>query len=121
MDRLGEKMEDLPLPGFYRTKGRAGAYHPGTGWTLPQTTSEAAGLEAEKVAFMRKHAGPDFQIMLDGHMDNSPKGAWTFETAIAVTKALEPYNLFFLEEPLPYTDPWGYSELARRSKVPRRR
>ena len=67
---------------------------------------------------MRKHAGPDFQIMLDGHMDNSPKGTWTLETAIAVTKALEPYNLFFLEEPLPYTDPWRYSELARRSKVP---
>ena len=33
-------------------------------------------------------------------------------------KALEPYDVFFLEEPLPYTDPWGYSELARQSKIP---
>ena len=41
----------------------------------------------------------------------------TLDTAVAVAKALEPYNLFFLEEPLPYTDPWGYSELARQSKI----
>ena len=30
-----------------------------------------------------------------------------------MVKAVEPYDLFFLEEPLPYTDPWGYAELAR--------
>jgi L-alanine-DL-glutamate epimerase-like enolase superfamily enzyme len=118
LDRLGEKMDYYRSLGFIGLKVGAGAYHAGAGWTLPTTTSEAAELEGEKVAFMRNHAGTDFQIMLDGHMDNSPKGTWTLETAIAVTKALEPYNLFFLEEPLPYTDPWGYSELARQSKVP---
>ena len=75
------------------------------GWTLPTEPNAAADLEAGKIEFMRKHTGRDFRIMLDGHMDNSPNGIWSLETAIAVTKSLEPYDLFFLEEPLPYTDP----------------
>jgi L-alanine-DL-glutamate epimerase-like enolase superfamily enzyme len=33
-------------------------------------------------------------------------------------KAVEPYDLFFFEEPLHYTDPWGYGELARSTSVP---
>ena len=28
-------------------------------------------------------------------------------------KAVEPFDLFFFEEPLHYTDPWGYAELCR--------
>ena len=40
------------------------------------------------------------------------------EIAIAVAKALEPFNLFFLEEPLHYTDPWGYAELCKATTTP---
>ena len=54
---------------------------------------------------------------MDGHMDN-PQGAWDVETAHAVLKALEPFDLFLFEEPLPYTDPWGYAELRRSTTVP---
>jgi L-alanine-DL-glutamate epimerase-like enolase superfamily enzyme len=39
-------------------------------------------------------------------------------TARAVLKAVEPYDLFFFEEPLPYTNPWGYAELRRSTSVP---
>jgi L-alanine-DL-glutamate epimerase-like enolase superfamily enzyme len=57
--------------------------------------------------------------MLDGHMGNAKYGSlWSVETAIAVAKALEQFNLFFLEEPLHYTDPWGYAELCRATTVP---
>ena len=56
--------------------------------------------------------------MIDAHMGNSPGVTWTVETAIAVAKALEPFNLFFLEEPLHYTDPWGYAELCRATTLP---
>ena len=38
--------------------------------------------------------------------------------ALAVCKAVEPYGLFFFEEPLHYTDPWGYSELCQATEVP---
>jgi galactonate dehydratase len=32
-------------------------------------------------------------------------------------KALEPYDLFFFEEPLPYTDPHAYAELRESTTV----
>jgi len=56
--------------------------------------------------------------MLDGHMDNSPDHTWDRQTASAVLKAIEPYDLLFFEEPLPYTDPRGYAELCRQTPVP---
>jgi len=68
--------------------------------------------------FVRAHAGNDLKVMLDAHMDNRPAGGWDLNAAIAVAKALEPYDLFFLEEALPYTDPWGYEELAKATTVP---
>ena len=67
---------------------------------------------------MRRHVGPDVWLMMDGHMGNHSLFTWTVEIAIAVAKAVEPYNLFFLEEPLHYTDPWGYAELCRATTTP---
>jgi L-alanine-DL-glutamate epimerase-like enolase superfamily enzyme len=51
-------------------------------------------------------------------MGNSPDATWDLETAVAVMRAVEPYNLLFFEEPLHYTDPWGYAELCRNTSVP---
>jgi galactonate dehydratase len=118
LDRLAEKIDYYRSLGFLGLKVGAGAYYSGGGWTLPATAPEAADLEASKLDFMRKHAGRDLRIMLDGHMDNSPETTWTLDVAITVANAIEPYDVFFFEEPLPYTDPWGYSELARVSNVP---
>src|SRR5690606_19501480 len=42
---------------------------------------------------------------------------WDVPTAIEVAKALEPFDLFFLEEALPYYDAEGYAELARNTKL----
>jgi L-alanine-DL-glutamate epimerase-like enolase superfamily enzyme len=117
LERLADKIDYYRSLGFLGLKVGAGAFQAGKGWTLPTQPAEAADLEAGKLEFMRRHAGADLRIMLDGHMDNSPKGTWSLEAAIAVTKAIEPYDVFFLEEPLPYTDPWGYAELARQSNV----
>ena len=118
LDRLAEKIDYYRSLGFRALKVGAGAYHPTTGWTIPANAPEAAELEATKVEFMRSHAGQDLNIMLDAHMDNSPQVTWSLETVTAVARALEPYHLFFLEEPLPYTDPWGYADLARSTSVP---
>src|SRR3954451_23096465 len=73
LERLLEKIDYYRALGFIGLKVGAGAYHAGTGWSLPQTTAEAADLEANKLDAMRTHTGADFHIMLDGHMDNSPK------------------------------------------------
>jgi len=118
LDKLAEKVDYYRSLGFLALKVGAGFYRAGNGWHLPMNANEAADLEATKLDFLRKHAGRDLRIMIDGHMDNSPGGAWALETAKAVANAVEPYDLFFLEEPLPYTDPWGYSELARQTDVP---
>ncbi len=85
---------------------------------MPQSAAETADFEADKVSFMRAHTGKDAWLMLDGHMGNSPGKTWSLEVATAVARAIEPYDLFFLEEPLHYTDPWGYAELCRATEVP---
>ncbi len=117
-ERLAQKMDHYFSLGFRGLKVGAGSFTSGEGWYMPQKAAEAADFEADKVAFMRAHAGPDAWLMLDGHMGNSPGATWSLDVATAVANALEPYNLFFLEEPLHYTDPWGYAELCRATTTP---
>jgi L-alanine-DL-glutamate epimerase-like enolase superfamily enzyme len=117
-DRLARKMDHYFSLGFRGLKVGAGSHTAGAGWYLPQAAAEAAEFEADKLAFMRAHGGPETMIMLDAHMGNSPGATWSLEVATAVARALEPYHLFFLEEPLHYTDPWGYAELCRATRVP---
>jgi L-alanine-DL-glutamate epimerase-like enolase superfamily enzyme len=88
--------------------------------------SGAVEMEAGKAALLRAHVGPEIAILMDGHMDNAPPGLpgragwrrWDLATARAVLQALEPFDLFLFEEPLPYSDPWGYAELRRSTSVP---
>ena len=117
-ERLAQKMDHYFSLGFRGIKVGAGSFSPDRGWYVPKTAAEAAEFEADKVAFMRAHAGKDAWLMLDGHMGNNAKATWTLDVATAVTRALEPYDLFFFEEPLHYTDPWGYAELCRATRTP---
>lgn len=118
LDRLEEKANYYLSLGFTGFKVATGSYSPSEGWYTPATPAEAADFEGAKLHFLRQHLGPDIAIMLDGHMGNSSGATWTLDIAEAACKALEPYNLFFFEEPLHYTDPWGYAELCRRTTVP---
>jgi L-alanine-DL-glutamate epimerase-like enolase superfamily enzyme len=117
-EKLAKKIDHYFSLGFRGLKVGAGSYSPEAGWYKPETATAAAEFEADKLAFMRRHAGPDAWIMMDAHMGNSHGKVWTVEIAIAVARALEPYNLFFFEEPLHYTDPWGYAELCRATTTP---
>jgi L-alanine-DL-glutamate epimerase-like enolase superfamily enzyme len=117
-DRLAAKMDHYFSLGFRGLKVGAGSFSPEEGWRIPQTPAEAADFEADKFSFMRCHAGKDAWLMMDAHMGNAQGGTWSTEVAIAVARALEPFNLFFFEEPLHYTDPWGYAELCRATSTP---
>jgi L-alanine-DL-glutamate epimerase-like enolase superfamily enzyme len=117
-ERLAQKMDHYFSLGFRGLKVGAGSFTAGEGWYTPQAPAEGADFEADKIAFMRAHGGADALLMMDAHMGNSPGATWSLEVATAVAKALEPFNLFFLEEPLHYTDPWGYAELCRATSVP---
>lgn len=117
-ERLAAKVDHYLSLGFRGLKVGAGSYTAGEGWYMPMQPGEAAEFEGDKLEFLRRHAGQDIRVMLDGHMGNSPGGTWNYGTALAVCRALESYNLTFFEEPLPYTDPWSYAELCRATSVP---
>jgi galactonate dehydratase len=56
--------------------------------------------------------------MLDGHMGFRPAPEqWSLSTTISLLKALEPYDLFFFEEPLPYNDPHAYATLRESTSI----
>ncbi|MFN7923706.1 MAG: mandelate racemase/muconate lactonizing enzyme family protein [Bryobacteraceae bacterium] len=116
--RLAEKVDYYRSLGFRAFKIATGSYSPQDGWYTPTTPQEAADFEGDKLDFLRQHCGRDMEMMLDGHMGNSVGATWTLDIAEAACKAVEPYGLFFFEEPLHYTDPWGYAELCRRTPVP---
>ncbi len=117
-DILAKKIDYYLSLGFRGLKVGTGCRTPDRAHYMPKTAAEAADFEGDKVAFMRRHVGPDVHLMLDGHMGNNHTHTWTVDVAIAAAKAVEPYNLFFFEEPLHYTDPWGYAELCRATTTP---
>jgi galactonate dehydratase len=117
-EKLARKLNHYFSLGFRGLKVGAGSFSVERGWYMPSEAREAAEFEAEKAAFMRSHAGSDAWIMLDAHMGNNHMATWTLGVATAVARALEPFDLLFLEEPLHYTDPWGYAELCRVTQTP---
>ena len=118
LDRLAEKIDYYQSLGFRGMKIGAGAYYKDKGFVIPDDPSEAAEFEARKISHLRQQFGDGLRLMLDAHMGNSSTTTWGLETASAVARALEPYDLFFLEEPLHYTRPDLYSELCRRTTTP---
>ena len=117
-DRLTEKLDFYRSLGFVAAKLGIGSYSREDGSQVAADAGEAADFEARKLNFVREQYGGDFRLMLDGHMGNSSTHTWNTETAITVARACEPYDLFFFEEPLHYTDPWGYAELCAATTVP---
>lgn len=115
---LKRKLDHYMSLGFRGVKLGAGSFSIKDGWRMPETPAAVADFEADKLAFVRSCVGDDVKIMLDGHMGNSPSRTWDLETALAVMEAVEPFSLFFFEEPLHYTQPRDYAELCRQSAVP---
>ena len=117
-EKLATKIDFYLSLGFKAFKLGAGSYDVENGFQVSNDPQNAADFEAQKLAFIRAHAGDDVRVMLDAHMGNSPGETWNLETAQAVCKVLEPYNLFFLEEPLHYNDTWSYAELCKSTFIP---
>jgi len=121
-DSLG-KLRDEPVYALLggKTKERLPVYATTTradlakdwgfqGAKIPCRYGPADGFEGLKknvaaVAEAREKVGPDFQLRLDCYM------ALTLRYAIELAKALEPYNLEWIEECLPPDDYDGYAAL----------
>ncbi|HVY43571.1 MAG TPA: mandelate racemase/muconate lactonizing enzyme family protein [Hyphomicrobiaceae bacterium] len=64
------------------------------------------------VAAVRDAVGPDIDLMLDVH------GRFNVPTAIAMCKAMAPYNLAWIEEPVPPESIDALADVRRASPVP---
>lgn len=122
LDKLFQKMDLYLSLGFLSVKLGAGEFYEEDGGGYYRTSLVphiAAEIEAQKLENIKKRFGDDVAICLDGHMNNPGGGidSWPLDTAKAVLKALERYNLFFFEEPLHYNLANEYAELCRGTSV----
>lgn len=62
------------------------------------------------VRLLRESLGPDLKLMVDAN------GGYDHKTALRMARLLEPYDIFWFEEPLPVEDAAGMSEL--RGQIP---
>ena len=63
----------------------------------------------ERVRQVRAAIGPDVRLMVDVN------GSWDVDTATQQLKAWEPYDVYWLEEPVPPHDIPGYARVRERS------
>ena len=112
--------------------GSAGMYMSPEGYAHEAAAIAAMGFKAYKmrpalgpegdlrtVELMRKAVGPDVGLMVDAHSwwrmgDQS----YSLDTVTQLARAFEPFNLTWLEEPLPPEDHEAYRALKSRTKTP---
>jgi L-alanine-DL-glutamate epimerase-like enolase superfamily enzyme len=73
------------------------------------------------VESVRKAAGDDLTIMVDANqgwrMPWDTEAPWNFERAFEIARALEDFNVFWLEEPLPHHDFRGMARLRAKTRI----
>lgn len=80
--------------------------------TMPLEGNRAVRYAEQCVRAMRDAVGPDIDIMVDCHARPSPRMGLQF------AKALEPYNLYFFEEPCWPESVDGLAEIQRAVRTP---
>lgn len=68
--------------------------------------------DLERVRQAREALGPDKLLMVDIN------GAYTPDTALECARVIQPFDIHWIEEPLPPGDLRGYAELRARSPIP---
>ena len=67
---------------------------------------------AEMFAAVREAVGPDVKLLIDCH------GRFTVATCIRLARALEPYDLFAFEDPVPPDDLGAYPKVRHAISIP---
>ncbi|MCH2212084.1 MAG: mandelate racemase/muconate lactonizing enzyme family protein [Fuerstiella sp.] len=118
---LIQKFEMYREAGFNSAKVASGWFNAHTGERFKSRSPAAwVDMETEKMEAVRQYIGRDFNVCMDGHMSNvegEESIVWNVGMARAVLQAMEPYDLFFYEEPLHYNDLEGYAELCASTSV----
>ena len=68
--------------------------------------------DVERIAAMRNHLGEGFPLMVDANMK------WTADIAIRAARAFAPYDLTWLEEPIPPDDMAAHARVVREGGLP---
>ena len=68
--------------------------------------------DVERAHRMREHLGDDFSLMIDANM------RWTADQAIRAARALQPFNLVWIEEPTIPDDVEGHVRVVREGGMP---
>lgn len=77
-----------------------------------KTAAHPLARDVERVRRLREALGPDIALRADANQ------GWDRATALRAIRALEPWQLDFVEQPLPRWDLDGMAELARQVSVP---
>jgi len=70
------------------------------------------GEDIERVRAVRQAVGDQITLMVDANM------AWSVEQAIRMARAMEPYDIYWLEEPTIPEDVSGHVTIARSTSIP---
>jgi L-alanine-DL-glutamate epimerase-like enolase superfamily enzyme len=109
---LVEEAERAVARGYRAMKMKIGR-NPSTQTNLREMLADhdrcIASLEEDlaRVAAVRQALGPDAKLMVDVNC------AWSPALAVQMGKAMEPYNLYWIEEPVATDDIRGSAEVAR--------
>ena len=68
--------------------------------------------DVARVRAMREHLGADFPLMVDANM------RWSVDQAIRAARALQPFDLVWLEEPTIPDDVHGHARIVREGGLP---
>jgi L-alanine-DL-glutamate epimerase-like enolase superfamily enzyme len=68
--------------------------------------------DLDNVRRMREALGPSIDIMIDANM------GWTADVAIEMGRKFQPYDIYWLEEPVPADDFEGYRRVAEAIDIP---
>ena len=82
------------------------------GYLTGKLSSEAEDHGVEVIAAIREAVGPNFEILIDCH------GRFDAPTAIRLAKALEPYDIFWFEEPVPVESTHALRQVRENVSVP---
>jgi L-rhamnonate dehydratase len=101
---LGDRVRETVSQGFTAFKMRMG-YGPADG-------REGMFKNVDLVRTVREAVGDHVDLMADAYM------GWNVPYAVAMLKMLEPFNLYWLEEPLLPDDLAGYGEIRHKTGTP---
>lgn len=113
INELVEEMEAYVAHGFKAVKMKVGR-NPGVELSPLKVMDNHGRCEVsqeedlERVAAVRKAIGPDIRLMVDAN------GAWDVATAVKMGRAMEPYDIYWYEEPVWPDNISGSAEVAQK-------